>query len=413
MSVKDNNDDDDEHYTRIQEMIDSLIKDADSALNSNPKRRLYHQQQQEQQQEQQEQEQKTLMHSDDSTDLQFTCDPLCSPEQLSSVSTVFDDAPSPSYPRPSSSRRLAANQSASSYRTPEICPRRPVSAMSMSYKSSRLRRYRPQTPVSKPRLLDTDPSEADAESDTELGSISASSSRLRNNYNIGHPHKRRQDASGNSSDLYAHSNYSTRPVFSSQQHQHQNQHQQHGHYLHSRYRSDTFDSFLSNSSETCVSPGNRYPRDFYRAPTTHAYSGAGSLVDSLCTPTRRGFNFDFNHMDHSDGEITPNVSLESPETATIEKRSKHEFPRLYNDQYTFQQQFKPSTDAHTSAFAGSNVPLIRRARNSFTQAMLQSDSFVDKSVSEDIAALASDPTWSSESLSSQVLCRRRRSNTVD
>ncbi|KAJ1644821.1 hypothetical protein LPJ64_003545 [Coemansia asiatica] len=195
MSVKDNNDDDDEHYTRIQEMIDSLIKDADSALNSNPKRRLYHQQQQEQQQEQQEQEQKTLMHSDDSTDLQFTCDPLCSPEQLSSVSTVFDDAPSPSYPRPSSSRRLAANQSASSYRTPEICPRRPVSAMSMSYKSSRLRRYRPQTPVSKPRLLDTDPSEADAESDTELGSISASSSRLRNNYNIGHPHKRRQDAS--------------------------------------------------------------------------------------------------------------------------------------------------------------------------------------------------------------------------
>ncbi|KAJ2230702.1 hypothetical protein IWW45_005708 [Coemansia sp. RSA 485] len=347
MSDKDGSD---EHYTRIQEMIDSLIKDADSALNSKPARHHHHQQQQ------------SSVHSDDSTDLQLSCDPLCSPEQLSSVSTVFDDAP-PAYLSPSFSRRPATRHAASSYKTPEIYPKRPMSAMSMSSKSSRSRRYRPQTPVSKPRVLDTDPSEADAESDTELGSINASGSRPKSSYNVngGRSHGRRQEASVNSSDLYAHINYSARHAFSSQQHQ-----PQHNRHMYSRYRSDTLDSFMSNSSETCVSPGNRYSREFYRAPaTSQTYTGAGVLVDSLCTPTRRGFNFDFN----------------------------------------------TNPDAHSSALAGSNVPLIRRVRNSFARAVLRSASLVDDSINDDIAALPSDPRWSAESPSSRVL--RHRSNTVD
>ncbi|KAJ2598740.1 hypothetical protein GGF40_002139 [Coemansia sp. RSA 1286] len=404
MSDKDGSD---EHYTRIQEMIDSLIKDADSALNSKPARHHHHQQQQ------------SSVHSDDSTDLQLSCDPLCSPEQLSSVSTVFDDAP-PAYLSPSFSRRPATRHAASSYKTPEIYPKRPMSAMSMSSKSSRSRRYRPQTPVSKPRVLDTDPSEADAESDTELGSINASGSRPKSSYNVngGRSHGRRQEASVNSSDLYAHINYSARHAFSSQQHQ-----PQHNRHMYSRYRSDTLDSFMSNSSETCVSPGNRYSREFYRAPaTSQTYTGAGVLVDSLCTPTRRGFNFDFNSTAECDDEALLDASLGSRETSGASTSQKHDFPHLYNDQHTFdqhrqppqqqqRQQVRANPDAHSSALAGSNVPLIRRVRNSFARAVLRSASLVDDSINDDIAALPSDPRWSAESPSSRVL--RHRSNTVD
>ncbi|KAJ1811837.1 hypothetical protein LPJ60_006675, partial [Coemansia sp. RSA 2675] len=65
----------DEHYTRIQEMIDSLIKDADLALHSNPghcqSRPSY----------------------SGTPEAPLSRDPVVSPDQLSSVSTVFDEPP--------------------------------------------------------------------------------------------------------------------------------------------------------------------------------------------------------------------------------------------------------------------------------------------------------------------------------
>ncbi|KAJ2393781.1 hypothetical protein GGI05_002328 [Coemansia sp. RSA 2603] len=374
-------------------MIDSLIKDADSALNSKPS---HH-------------KQRTVMSQvqlDDLTDLPSSRDPYCSPEQLSSVSTVFEDIPA-LQERPSSSRRSAVKHyGLGGYRHGDIIPQRPASAMSTS---SRSRRRRPQTPVIVSRLnLRADPSEADAESDTGIEPT---------NYSV--RSRARSNSRSQSRSSYASHDVQQSRYHETASHQHyqnyphtQYQNQQHSYHNYARHRSDTLDSFLSNSSETCVSPGNRISREFYRTPMSHMYAGSDALVDSLCTPTRRNFDFGFANQSPRFRDVHRDSQTHTHIDTTPSSGQRSEFPRLYTDDQLDRQHSRGHSlfpDLHASdnagsPISGSNVPFIRRFRNSVSRAALRTASFVDDSVNNDIAALAA--TSNAQSL------LRPRSNTV-
>ncbi|KAJ1900831.1 hypothetical protein LPJ66_001213 [Kickxella alabastrina] len=391
----------DEHYTRIQEMIDSLIKDAGSALNSGPN---HHQ----------------SMLPDDSTDLPLSRGPMCSPEQLSSVSTVFDDASTP-YASPSYAKRPTEKSFAASlaYKAsdcvPELHSQRPVSALSMSPRQSRRRslRQRPQTPVGKTRAR-ADPMEADAESDSEYGSVSAANSyghsytrsQSRNvNLSLRHsqprPQSRHQMGSGHYSDRQMAGSQRTRKWSG-------------------RYRSDTIDTFTTNSSETCVSPGNRISREFRHTPTSQTYAGSHAMSESFYAHPSRHFEV----RDIVDYEEEPLSHQPTMQQGIVSTRSgqRHEFPQFYAEdsfitrhhqqqhQEHQHQEHQQQQPGDSSPLSGSNVPLIQRLRNSVTRAVLRSASFVDDSVKDDIAAYSSSRRSSVDSGSGQPL--RTRSNTT-
>ncbi|KAI7834793.1 hypothetical protein BX661DRAFT_168007 [Kickxella alabastrina] len=375
----------DEHYTRIQEMIDSLIKDAGSALNSRPN---HHQ----------------SMVPNDSTDLPLSCDSMCSPEQLSSVSTVFDDATtsyaSPSYAKRPTEKSFAASLAyKASDCAPELHPQRPVSALSMSSRQSRRRslRQRPQTPVGKARAR-ADPMEADAESDSEYGSVSAANnyshsytrSQSRNvNLSLRHsqsrPQSRHQMGSGHYSDRQMASSQRTRKWSG-------------------RYRSDTVDTFTTNSSETCVSPRNRISREFRHTPISQTYSGSHAMSESFYAHPNRQFEV----RDIVDYEEEPLSHQPTMQQDIVNTRSgqRHEFPQFYAEDSFTTRHHQQQQPGDNSPLSGSNVPLIQRLRNSVTRAVLRSASFVDDSVKDDIAAYSSSRRCSVDSGSAQPLCTR-------
>ncbi|KAJ2896212.1 hypothetical protein IWW38_002088 [Coemansia aciculifera] len=366
----------DEHYTRIQEMIDSLIKDADLALNSKPGQCS-------------------------------SRDPMVSPDQLSSVSTVFDEQPHP--PLTDYTRRPAFKGSdcPSDLRYP-----RPASALGSSPRLSRSRKHKPYvTTAARPSAGRMDPEEADAESDSEFGAASSFSHHGRHTTRQHHRMHRRRNSSS----------YSDRHADSSQ--------------WTGRQRSDTMDSFLSHSSETCVSPGNRMSREFCRPslPPLSPYAQSHSLADSLCTPTRATFGFEevghydelrmssrphggpsvhqFPALPHDDAhqrsqrwlDVGGNVADRSP------YHRYHYHPQqqaLFSDDREFRSPTSPATEGSSRG----NVPLIRRLRNSVTRAVLRSASFVDDSINDDIAAHA-DATRHMTPTSTGRPSFRGRSNT--
>ncbi|KAJ2725259.1 hypothetical protein GGI07_001392 [Coemansia sp. Benny D115] len=380
----------DEHYTRIQEMIDSLIKDAGSALQTTPDCT----------------QSSLLTCSGDSTDMPRSRDPLWSPEQLSSVSTVFDDPLMSSTPVDSLRRAAPKSATGTSFDLPDmpttptdrlLLTRRPASAMSMGSRGLRRSKPRPRTPLGKLRPRQ-DPAEADAESDSDMSSLGALANvhgmRTANSRHRPRSSKQQQKQSGHYSDRCAPGSHS---------------HQQ---WL-GRKRSDTVDSIMSNSSETCVSPVTRMSHEFYRTPSNMRASSQ-LLVDTLCTPTRR--HFDFGIDEHEEDKLLPYMprrQMDMQKTG-INAQEKHAFPQLYTDDQLLsgkERQERQVSENNGSIHASNNVPFIRRVRNSVTRAMLRSASFVDDSVNDDIAAYSASPSrFSAENTG--VSFGRSRSNTV-
>ncbi|KAJ2866755.1 hypothetical protein GGH94_001325 [Coemansia aciculifera] len=380
----------DEHYTRIQEMIDSLIKDADLALHSNPghcqSRPSY----------------------SGSPEAPSSRDPMVSPDQLSSVSTVFDEPPPPppafkfgtdyvrkpvsatahSHAMPIASRSASKPTFKDVDYLSDLRHPRPASAHGSSPRPPRSRKQKSYVPAAKPQTARADPEEADAESDSEVGAMSSFSHRGRHASRQPRLHHRRRN-SGSYSDRYADTQWT------------------------GRHRSDTMDSFLSNSSETCVSPGNRLSRESYRPSLSSQalYAQSHSVADTLCTPIRTFFGHEEVGR-YAESRIPPRM-------ATSSGPSVHQFPSLPQDdiyqqqqrwldveeeraersprhhQYHSQRQTQFSEDhdlrsptSPISEGGRNNVPLIRRLRNSVTRAVLRSASFVDESINDDIAAHA-------------------------
>ncbi|KAJ2813422.1 hypothetical protein H4S07_000698 [Coemansia furcata] len=377
----------DEHYTRIQEMINSLIKDADLALHSNPghcqSRPSY----------------------TGSPEAPSSRDPTVSPDQLSSVSTVFEETPrQPAFtfgtsyvrkpvPNTAHNHVSAVSRSASkpTFKDNEYLSdlriTRPASAHG-SLKLSRSRKQKSHAPASKPQTKCADPEEADAESDSEVGAMSTFSHRGRHASRQPRLHHGRRN-SGSYSDRHADTQWS------------------------GRHRSDTMDSFLSNSSETCVSPGHRASRESYRPSMSSQapYAQSHRVVDSLCTPTRACFGneeagrFAESRMPPRLGAGCGPCVHQFPslpqddfyqqqlqqrwlgvEEERAERSPRHHYsPRLaqFSEDHELMSPTSPAAEG-----GKDNVPLIRRLRNSVTRAVLRSASFVDESVNDDIAAHA-------------------------
>ncbi|KAJ2444988.1 hypothetical protein GGF42_006140 [Coemansia sp. RSA 2424] len=376
-------------------MINSLIKDADQALHSKPG---------------QCHSRASLGGSPEDSN---SCDPMVSPDQLSSVSTVFDE-PSPAFMfdadcvrRPASRPAFKDADCLSDLRYP-----RPASALGSSPRLSRSRKQKQFAAAVRPSAGRVDPEEADAESDSEVGAMSSFSHHGRHATRQHRMHRRRN--SGSYSDRHAGAQWS------------------------GRQRSDTMDSFLSNSSETCVSPGNRVSREFYHPslPMQAPYAQSHVLTDSLCTPTRASFGFE--ETGHFSESRMPSRLHGGGES------SVHQFPALPRDgihqQYLHPQQWldvdgsaverSPYHHYHSQRYAlfnedralrsptspiaeGSkgNVPLIRRLRNSVTRAVLRSASFVDESINDDIAAHADTTRYTPTDTSTGRPSFQARSNT--
>ncbi|KAJ2539479.1 Nucleolar GTP-binding protein 1, partial [Coemansia sp. RSA 1853] len=221
--VPDTRDDDvgDEQYTRIQQMIDSLIKDAGSALSSTP---------------------------DDSVTRAcgFPANRLDEPKLLATVPEFQRSL------RPGSASRMLHSAPRPKSRAREYSPHA-APAFRPTSRSSRSRKLNPM--VLKPEL--DDPSEADGESDSEHSTFSVTGYQARRNlYRPPRPSssRSRRRSSGHTSDWRT-------PQLD-------------------RYRSDTMDSHLSNSSETCVSPGNRVSREMYCLPADPACTADSMFVSA-------------------------------------------------------------------------------------------------------------------------------------
>ncbi|KAJ2493991.1 hypothetical protein IWW37_000069 [Coemansia sp. RSA 2050] len=373
----------DEHYTRIQEMIDSLIKDADLALHSNPGhcqlRPSY----------------------SDTPEAPSSRDPVVSPDQLSSVSTVFDEPLPPSAfkfdadyarkPVPATAHGYVMTAGSRSASKPsfkdsgylsDLRPTRPASAHGSSMRLPRSRKQKPHVLASKSHAVRADPEEADAESDSEVGAMSSFTHHGRHASRQSRQYHRRRN-SGSYSDRHTDTQWA------------------------GRHRSDTMDSFLSNSSETCVSPGSRMSRE-YRPPLSAQalYAPSHTVADRLRTPTRAFFGHgESGH--YAESRMPPRLAAGCGPNV-------HQFPSLPQDdiyqqqlqqqwldaeekveqslrhhhyQAQFGEEYGPrSPSSPTVAGGQNNVPLIRRLRNSVTRAVLRSASFVDESINDDIVA---------------------------
>ncbi|KAJ2069632.1 hypothetical protein GGH13_004452 [Coemansia sp. S155-1] len=382
----------DEHYTRIQEMIDSLIKDADLALHSNPghcqSRPSY----------------------SGSPEVPSSRDPMVSPDQLSSVSTVFDEPPPPAFMFGADYVRKPVSTTAHSHVMP-TAPRsaskpafkdtdylsdlrhpRPASAHGSSPRPHRSRKHKSYVSVAKPQTARADPEEADAESDSEVGAMSSFNHRGRHASRQPRQYHRRRN-SGSYSDRYADTQWT------------------------GRHRSDTMDSFLSNSSETCVSPGIRMSRETYRPSLSSQalYAQSHIVADTLCTPTRTFFGHGeagrytesripsrmaTGHgpsVHHFPSLPQDDIYQQQQQWLNIEEERVEHSPRHYHSQHRTQFSEDHDLRSPTSPIAEgrrNNVPLIRRLRNSVTRAVLRSASFVDESVNDDIAAHADTTRFS-------------------
>ncbi|KAJ1994059.1 hypothetical protein GGI25_000904 [Coemansia spiralis] len=336
----------DSHYTRIQQMIDSLIKDADSALQSKPANNRF------------------SVLSDDSVDVPVY-DPMFAAEQLSSVSAEFGETPT-----------LVSDAESALY-SPAFSHEFPVASCSLprplsrSYKVSRQGQQQQSahsySPLPKFTIF-TDPMEADAEFDSEVSASSVLGHRYRRK-NRGHSyakHRRnlslRRDASGHCSDRQTNTAIRTH-----------------------RRRSNTIDSLLSNSSETCVSPGDITSREFRHIQSPYVYKTGTHAFDSPYARSRAAFGLDGDKQNlsnghaHDAGQFAFNFPLAAENT--------HEFPRLsFDSNQQDNQNFCSTGKQRTPPPIRHVPPLINRFRNSVSRVALQSASLVDGSVNDDIAA---------------------------
>ncbi|KAJ2849507.1 hypothetical protein IWW36_002574 [Coemansia brasiliensis] len=265
----------DDQYARIQQMINSLIQDADSALNSKPTD-IRHSQ----------------LLSDDAQDIPAN-------SQKPAIANVYDIG----------HRKRPQSASRAIYSVPRPRSRgrdhllhappafRPSSALSMASKLSRGRKAKP--PLPQPELI-SDPTEADAESDSDMDVFRSSrhhSIRRKNNLRSTRlssaSRSRRRKSSGHYSDWHSR----VHPA--------------------DRYRSDTIESCLSNSSETCVSSGNRASREFEMLDFEHS----GCVADNMRTPTQ-------------------STHLSGPGNCVSTKPHMHEFPCLDIDGYGGDTRYK-------------------------------------------------------------------------
>ncbi|KAJ2684501.1 hypothetical protein IWW39_004870 [Coemansia spiralis] len=398
----------DEHYTRIQEMIDSLIKDADLALHSNPghcqSRPSY----------------------SGTPEAPLSRDPVVSPDQLSSVSTVFDEPP-PAFKfdadcvrKPVSatahghvmavgSRSASKPMFKDSGYLSDLRPTRPASAHGSSVRLPRSRKQKSYVLATKSHVARADPEEADAESDSEVGAMSSFSHRGRNASRQSRQHHRRRN-SGSYSDRHTDTQWA------------------------GRHRSDTMDSFMSNSSETCVSPDSRMSREYYRPPLSAQAFCAPShtAADRLRTPTRAFFAHEGAGR-YAESRMPPRLAagcesnvhqfpslpqddiyqqqlqqrwLEAEEEKVRQSPRHHHYRAQFGEEYDLRSPTSPTVEG-----GQNNVPLIRRLRNSVTRAVLRSASFVDDSINDDIAAHADATRCTPTDLSCGGLSSRVRSST--
>ncbi|KAJ2781984.1 hypothetical protein H4R18_002540 [Coemansia javaensis] len=217
----DNNNDDDGQYTRIQEMISTLIKDADSALGSRTRGTRHCRRR------------RPLLR-----DMHAVAEPGASASSgLDDAPTLVGDASTECAPRSMPEARPQSSAARLRPRPQESVNRmhapRPSSALGVASPTPRSRSLLPRSTLRSARHWHgsaCDPAEADDESDSDHSAFSSSI--------------RRRGGGGRQPHSYQSPNMRS----------------------FGRYRSGTCDSAPSNSSETCVSPGNRLSREFQPMP---------------------------------------------------------------------------------------------------------------------------------------------------
>ncbi|KAI8326173.1 hypothetical protein GQ54DRAFT_104637 [Martensiomyces pterosporus] len=353
-------------------MIDSLIKDANSALSSKPDIHRA----------------AASGYSDDCVDFPSNDSPFASKDISRTVSAPFDEAAtlvvdtdfarkhhhSPYVATASEIKRPVSRSTtrrAFDYSSDHLLARRPASAHGMSVKGRR--HLVPRTHAMAGSCeSSSDPTEADGESDGYLGAMSTAG-----HYHV--RHSRHHRSSGRHLDRRTSSNRFV------------------------RYRSDTTDSLVSNSSETCVAPSTRVSRELHRPSMASTYSQPPTTVDALCTPGRASFGMGGDEAMFSEQQQQRRRQPIEQSPALSASRM-HEFPRLVQDEYEGGAHRRSYSRDDT--YAGS-IPLIRRFRNSVTRVALKSASLVDESVSNDIAAYESSGRGSMDGVHQP----RMRSNT--
>ncbi|KAJ2158296.1 hypothetical protein GGF46_003875 [Coemansia sp. RSA 552] len=338
--AKGNETDNDDQYARIQEMIDSLIKDADSALNSRPggiRRRLL---------------------SEDLVDAPAADEDSVEPmavdySEPDELATLVAGRSSRCSSRLELSAQPRSRGAEYSLHTPGP---RPSTAMGIYVKSARSRRHRARTIVPR-HELSQDPTEADAESESEAGPPNTPLSRQRaqrgddSNYLRDRPassraYRRRRASSGQHSDWHSRTTYRL-----------------------GRYRSDTLESRFSNSSETCVSPGNRVSREFgfvpMQPPATVATPG---FPEAASTPPRlacSGFPGGKDELPSSAHSLPPGPTCSFPHLGADDGRRQQlrRLPSYDRDQaihgHFARYQGHPAPQFHSRVSQGSSEDISR------------------------------------------------------
>ncbi|KAJ2663477.1 hypothetical protein IWW48_001360 [Coemansia sp. RSA 1200] len=339
----------DEHYTRIQQMIASLIKDADSALQSNPAINRF------------------SICSDDFVDIPGKF--LAFTEQLSSASAEFGETPtfvSDAEPGVQDSAYAYAKQSSSRFLSgPERHPLTPRQKQPHDWEYSSLPKY----------MAVVDPSEADAESDSEVSPSSVLGTRYRRkSHNARNRSQRRHKSRSRRYDVSSY--HGDRAMADNRT---------------SRYKSYTAESIRSNSSETCVSLVSRAAKVFHRTPRPCVHTALPCYEHNYLPPTSMDKS---SHMLNRDTLDVPEDQFSGKEQSAFftpnTSMNTHEFPRLSSDDCNYEDTndiCSASTERRPSSLSICPVsPFINRFRNTVTRVALRSASFVDKSVNDDIEA---------------------------
>ncbi|KAJ1734782.1 hypothetical protein LPJ61_000891 [Coemansia biformis] len=258
-----------DQYSRIQGMIDALIKDANSALNSTPRSHHHdlHMPDSPADVERASERSESASSGPDETptlvgDLGAEC----------TLAAVFAAKPRPVTPRPAPHIREFTRH------TPGLRPSSARGTLPTAPHSWRLS-PRPSSRATRHWAEPLhDPSEADAESDSECGTFGVSLAGQQS-------YRRRRRSSERLGDWHF---GTARPL--------------------ERYRADTGDSLPSNSSETCVSPGNRLSREFQPVPLVlppyGLYDSSVGVGASRLQTTMAGHAYAFPHLSrdgrHSD-----------------------------------------------------------------------------------------------------------------
>ncbi|PIA19319.1 hypothetical protein COEREDRAFT_79263 [Coemansia reversa NRRL 1564] len=209
-----------------------------------------------------------------------------------------------------------------------------------------------------------DPSEADAESDSVLGSFNTVSDRQSLHRNRPRTSHYRFQRSRRRKALEYPQGQSSRGVWNIE-----------------RFGSNTTGPLQWNSSETCVSPRISEPPEHQLTPMmTPVCTQSQSLAKSICTPTREshfdpGSSFSFKGLD----KLAPHADLSV--------RNTQDFPYLASDEQTWRQQGVYAS----SGFSQDHEDLFfHRGYRPDTRAVLRSASILDERMDADMASLKGD-----------------------